>query len=485
MLRFFNLSFARFILTLLPILIACSENSQPDYLSLIQKGEFDKAKAAIEMILKKNSELTIEKQRALQWEIERMERIKKDFTASEKEVIDFIKTYIPDVNPAMLEKWEKSKALEMRYINGEKRYFNYAARNLFRIDPQCKKIWEEAHKKDDTPPAHPDKLDLNAHNMQIIKQTENNSDAYVLPVRLHITYTVTLKPDMVPEGETVRCWIPFPREIDSRQTDIQLIRTDPAEYRLAPTDRLQRTIYFEKPSKGSKPTAFTVEYAFTNRGTYMHIDADKVKPAPVNSSLKAFLDERPPHIVFTKELRALSQKIVGDETNPYRIARKLFKWIDENIPWASAREYSTIRNISMYAYENGHGDCGIQTLLFITLLRMNGIPARWQSGWEFQPPDDSMHDWGMVYFEPYGWVPMDVTYGLRDADDERLKWFYVQGMDSYRLIFNDDFGRSFEPSKEHFRSETVDSQRGELEWKGGNLYFDRWEWDMKWEIVKQ
>jgi len=38
-------------------------------------------------------------------------------------------------------------------------------------------------------------------------------------------------------------------------------------------------------------------------------------------------------------------------------------------------------------------------------------------------------------FEPYGWVPADVTYGLNESPDETHKWFYVGGMDSYRLIF--------------------------------------------------
>ena len=35
---------------------------------------------------------------------------------------------------------------------------------------------------------------------------------------------------------------------------------------------------------------------------------------------------------------------------------------------------------------------------------------------------------------------------------------------------NDDFSQPLVPAKRHFRSETVDSQRGEVEWRGGNLY---------------
>jgi hypothetical protein len=80
-------------------------------------------------------------------------------------------------------------------------------------------------------------------------------------------------------------------------------------------------------------------------------------------------------------------------------------------------------------------------------------------------------------------MPMDVDYGLRDTEDEDMKWFYLGGMDAYRLIFNDAFSRPFSPPKEHHRSETVDSQRGEVEWEGGNLYFDQWDWNMEWELL--
>jgi transglutaminase-like putative cysteine protease len=127
----------------------------------------------------------------------------------------------------------------------------------------------------------------------------------------------------------------------------------------------------------------------------------------------------------------------------------------------------------------------MMVLTFITLCRLNGIPARWQSGWEFKPPQDSMHDWGEIYLAPYGWVPMDVTYGRRATADESFRWFYLSGMDSYRLIFNDGMAADFYPLKIYPRSETIDSQRGEVEWEGGNLYFNQWNWEHDWEIISE
>jgi len=38
------------------------------------------------------------------------------------------------------------------------------------------------------------------------------------------------------------------------------------------------------------------------------------------------------------------------------------------------------------------------------------------------------------------------------------------------------------PAKQHFRSDTVDSQRGEVEWDGGNLYYDKWDYHFDWKI---
>lgn len=78
---------------------------------------------------------------------------------------------------------------------------------------------------------------------------------------------------------------------------------------------------------------------------------------------------------------------------------------------------------------------------------------------------------------------MDVTYGRLDSADPSLKWFYLGGLDDFRIAFNDDFSQAFVPPKHFFRSDTVDSQRGEVEWDGGNLYYDKWTYGFTWKIM--
>lgn len=457
-------------------------SGKPRYYELIENGEFKAARRLLREDLLPNRNLSDGLRARLDFELIRMDRIEKDFTLSEESVLEYIRKYVPEVTPENLRKWEAEKTLEYKIIDGQKRYFNNAQYNLFRLDKELKAIKEKID-AENSGAAQRKKFPLDEHIKTVIDKVETTGRRFVCPVKMLIKQSLIVDQDVVPAGEILRCWIPFPREIDRRQTDIAILSSEPKEYYLADNKNMQRTIYFEKPARSGEPTTFSVEYTYKSHGVYVPVDPEKVLPTPDRKDLNLYTRPRPPHLEFTNKMKELSRSIVGDEKNPYRIAQKLFAWVDTNITWASAREYSTFYNIPGYVIENRHGDCGMQTLTFMTLCRMNGIPVKWQSGWEFQPPDDSMHDWGEIYFEPYGWVPMDVTYGLRKTTDEKLKWFYLSGMDSYRLIFNDGFSMEFDPEKQLVRSETIDSQRGEVEWNGGNLYFDKWNWNLEWEIL--
>jgi transglutaminase-like putative cysteine protease len=94
------------------------------------------------------------------------------------------------------------------------------------------------------------------------------------------------------------------------------------------------------------------------------------------------------------------------------------------------------------------------------------------------PGHVNLHDWCEVYYEGIGWVPLDQSFKLQETTDQQLREFYVHGIDAYRLIVNDDYGQELFPPKKFLRSEPYDFQRGEVEWDGGNLYFDQWSWDI-------
>lgn len=405
---------------------------------------------------------------------ERNARIAIDFSRDSAYIVDYLKPYYPDLTAGQVAAWEASKALEGRLIDGQKRYFRNAGRNLFRIDRQAKQVFEAVNGVT----RDVEDIFLDDYNREVIAAVRSTGENLVKPVTFIIKYELTVKPDAVPAGETVRAWMPFPREDQNSITDVQLLSASEDDYIIAPDDVEHKSIYMEKPAVAGKPTVFSYSFSFTGFNEWYDFAPEDCKPYDTSSELyKTYTAERKTHIVFTDRIRFLADSLTAGQTNPYSKVRNIYRWIAETYPWASAREYSTIENIPMYVLENGHGDCGQVGLLLVTLCRAAGIPARWQSGWMLHPGAVNMHDWSEVYYEGIGWVPTDVSFGrgrtaVRDNEDEYF--FYTKGLDAYRIICNSDYSGQFYPVKNFIRSETVDFQRGEVEWAGGNLYFNQW-----------
>jgi len=211
----------------------------------------------------------------------------------------------------------------------------------------------------------------------------------------------------------------------------------------------------------------------------------EAKPYDKNSDVyRKYTSEQLPQIHFSENIRHLADSIVSGEEDPENIVKKIYYWFKNNIPWAGALEYSIMPDIPEYVCQNRRGDCGMQTFTFMSMLRYKGIPVRWQSGWMVPPVGKNLHDWCEVYYEGTGWVPADISYNLQLSDNEELKEYFMSGIDSYRLIVNEGVGGRLHPEKMHLRSEPYDFQRGEVEWNGGNLYFDKWDYNMDIEYLK-
>nr|WP_321377507.1 transglutaminase domain-containing protein [uncultured Bacteroides sp.] len=414
------------------------------------------------------------------FEQEKMNRTRIDFSKNRDQVIDYIRKYIPDVSDEQMLQWEKEKSLECMTIDGKKMYFYNAAPNLFRINKEAAAI---KIAKDGITEDGKDRVNL-THVPLVVSAVKAKKENIVLPVKMHVKYSLTVQPNAVPEGEMIRCWLPYPRTDQPRQTDLKLFNTSEDKFVIAPVKYNHSTIYMEKKQEKDKATTFSVEYQYTSSAEWHQLKPEDILPYKKNTSLyKKYTSEREKHILFTPRIKELATQIVGNEQNPLLKIKKIYEWIN-HIPWASAREYSTLDNIPEYVLDNKHGDCGQVSLLFITLVRYCGIPAKFQSGFMMHPGGKNMHDWAQVYFEGIGWVPVDQSFGLFASENQDEKYFFMTGIDSYRMIVNDDYSCSLFPAKKYPRSETVDFQRGEVEWRKGNLYFDKWKWNMEIEYLK-
>lgn len=162
---------------------------------------------------------------------------------------------------------------------------------------------------------------------------------------------------------------------------------------------------------------------------------------------------------------------MGEEQDPLKKARRIYDYITTHVMYSFVRSYFTLTDIPQYAASSMKGDCGVQALLFITLCRETGIPARWQAGLYTSPFEISCHDWAQFYTNAHGWRCADCSFGgaaYREGDTERWD-FYFGNLDPFRLPAAREFGYEFEPPMTHLRNDPYDNQMGEAEYGDRSL----------------
>jgi hypothetical protein len=379
-------------------------------------------------------------------------------------------------------RWESAGYFDVKRIDGEKRYMDESVANLFFRYP-------EINARRTTPRSTREERQKLKHVREVKQNYERTGQFLGLPDCHRLRMTITVKPGAVPEGRSVRCWMPYPQQF-SAQEGIRLLSSSPAMKWTSRDDYPMRSLYFEQASRGAEPTVFQAEYLHTSCARYQPIDASRVSAAATKRSpcYEYFTRQQPPHVVFDDAIRRLADEIGGDEPNPYLRARRYYDWVSRNTKYSYARSYSTLRNISRYVLDHRYGDCGQHALLFITLCRAGGVPARWQSGWTIWPGRSGLHDWAEIFVEPYGWLPVDVDYAVHviheydtlSADEKQeLIDFYFGGIDAYRLVINREHGYPLYPEKRFARSDDVDFQSAELETDRENLFYDKFDYRLE------
>lgn len=455
------------------------------------QGAFANATALLNSSLEQNTSdtLTPEETSMIKFEIERIRRIRQDYTKTRDDVMAQMQKLIPDFSSEELDQFERNGEVDSMTIDGAKFYVNATASNLLKRDIKLRKR------------SIGDKENFYSPLYDVAKQAidakQVTSNTLILPYDVAVTYTLTVKPNAVPAGQVLRAWLPAPR-MQPNQSDFVLLGTsNPAI--LAPPESTHRSIYMEQIAKDNEPTTFTASYAYRSWTRAFNPRPEDVLPYDKENPIyKKYTASRPPHLDLDNEyLKTLNHEIVAEETNPLLVAKRIHDWMGKNIIYQYAREYSTLDNISLYTAKRRAGDCGQHGMFFIAMCRMNGIPARWSTGWFFYLPEHEagLHDWTEIYVEPWGWMPVDPDIALltQTTSDDFLTtdqkqllsdWLFCN-QDPYRMTVNSDYGCKFYPEKQDFRSETVDFQRGEVESNGRNLYFEDWKYKMTIQPLRQ
>ena len=424
-----------------------------DIRRLKDAGDFDRMKRVINMRL--NDEKTpLPVRRRLELELAMDVTLESAYPYDYDQAAQIMDDTIEGFRREELDYYRDIDAADWIYVNNEVRFRRNFMNNLITTRKEI------AARVKDKARIERKKQESEMLYRVLAKMRSEGEAAY----RFRIRACVQVKKEFYRPGKKLRVHIPIPIEY-SQMEDVKIISCSPEPANIAAPDYPQRTVCFE----GVYPqeTMFTVEYEFVNRMRYVKPDPAKVLPAQPTF----YTEEQAPHIVFKPYIRELAASIVGNETNPLIKARKIYDWVTSKPTYSFMPPYFTIEDLPGFMATRLKGDCGVFSLLFITLCRCAGVPARWQSGLETSPMSIGMHDWSQFYVAPYGWLYADCSFGgsaYRDGDEAKRD-FYFGNLEPFRMCAASEFQHQFNPPMSYMRYDPYDNQDGEAEYEDGGL----------------
>ncbi|MGC8497652.1 MAG: transglutaminase-like domain-containing protein [Thermoplasmata archaeon] len=398
----------------------------------------------------------------LKYELNRMAQIKSIYLYTEKKAKIILKKKLSNFRIADFKDWFDDGYLDHVYLNGKYLYFSRFFDNLLFLNPAL-----SGQKIVKTKKAEQANNLLNVR-IDKIKMGE------VLKYRITAGIRISLK-----NAELYRVWLPIPLD-DGIIDNVKILKTEPEHTEIS-NNSAQNTIYFE-----SIAANFYVEFQY-DISEFSLNEKNSYYRKNQKFNIADMLTEKYPHVIFTPYLKKLTENIVLNEQDPFKKAKKIYDWITENVRYTYVPDYFLFDNISEYTATSLRGDCGMMSLLLITMSRIAGIPAKWQSGWYITPYNTTLHDWTQLYIEPYGWIPVDPSFGnIIKNKNEKRRNFYFGNLDAFRMIANEDYQVDFDPPKKYWRSDPVDNQRGEVETEFENVYPDKFKYKIlikKFEIL--
>lgn len=416
-------------------------------------GDFAGALAAIDARL--SGTLPEPLRAILRVERELIKRLDSHYTLSRDAALALFFAEVPGATEAEFDALEREGWLDFLYVRGEKMYFKRAVKTLLTAHPgiraRCGKHSAARPLMDEA-----------------IARMKRDGAA---GLRITLSASLRVKDEAFMPGETYRVYLPLPLE-QAQQRNVRILSLSPQAQRVDDAQAAQRTVFFEKTLEKNETFEVTYEYESVMR----YIDLSQPLPGEVlypncPPPCADDLSELPPHIAFTPYLRALHAQIAGDERDPLRLARRFYDFVTTQVNYSFMRPYFLIESGAEFTAVNLRGDCGLQSLLFITLCRMSGVPARWQSGLSACPGDVGSHDWAQFYLPRCGWLFADCSAGgsaYRAGATERWN-FYFGNLDPYRMAANCRYMTQFTPAMQHVRVDPYDNQDGECEIESRSL----------------
>jgi transglutaminase-like putative cysteine protease/sugar lactone lactonase YvrE len=185
-----------------------------------------------------------------------------------------------------------------------------------------------------------------------------------------------------------------------------------------------RAVDIERVPAGRKVALSTVATAEVSAIRYLLIPEDTGTLDDIPQEVRtAYTVDGSRLRINSPYIRETVAKVVGDERNPYWIARKIYDHIIGQLEYQMVGGW----DVPEVVLKRGSGSCSEYTYTFIALCRAAGLPARYQGALVVRGDDASIdeafHRWAQVYFPGYGWVPVDANRGDKASAADQARGF--------------------------------------------------------------
>ncbi|MBN1798631.1 MAG: hypothetical protein JW822_08630 [Spirochaetales bacterium] len=257
-----------------------------------------------------------------------------------------------------------------------------------------------------------------------------------------IKYSIYIKTLNSESNNGLYLWIPKIIE-EAEQREISYIQN---RSRFGPLFDYKRVMLFYLDElKNGDQHEITLEYIFDRYAVTTEIDAGTITAAYDKES-EFYLhytgenDYLKPELA---EMKQLSAELKGNQDNPYLTAKKIYEYIIENMSFCylNPYQYRTWR----LSPDSIQGDSFMYAILFCTLCRSAGIPARPVAGFLIDNKKSSIrHFWAEFYLPNVGWIPVDpfLADNSRYKDfpsPENAKSYYFGNLDNRHITWSKGF----------------------------------------------
>ena len=264
-----------------------------------------------------------------------------------------------------------------------------------------------------------------------------SSDTHTATRKFRFTYVAGI-PALPADAKSSRIWIPLPQS-DQYQTISDLkIEAPFASARHRDSEYGNQYLYLQVPvSQVTQPAEVRVSFEATRHEHRVALDAHAATAAsqPASPDLQRFLE--PDRLVpLQGTIAELSAKQTEGLQDPLAKARAVYNYVLATMRYDKSGT-GWGNGDAIWACTAKRGNCTDFHSLFIGMMRVAGIPARFEIG--FPLPTDQhdgaipgYHCWAEFYVEPYGWIPVDASEAWKHPDK---KDYFFGAHDDNRVQF--------------------------------------------------